>query len=251
MRSYPVRLSISMGAVLLLTWVSHSFLHVNATTAGFLYLLLILIVASTWGFVEAAALSVAASFLENYYFFPPVGTLTIADPQNSIALFSFLIVSLIASRLSTKAKRRAQDAIERQQDIERLYTLSRSILLIGSSESFQNELIGKVAEAFGVNAVILYDRRSGEFFRAGPSDFESMDQQLRDSAAHGTAFFDAKSDSGHSGRPPWIRADRKPGAARLQNAGHGIAGHCQSGRDRTGAGKGAGSGSSGDGGAAK
>jgi len=195
LRSYPVRLLISMGAVLLLTWVGHSFLHVNATTAGFLYLLLILIVASTWGFVEAAALSVMASFLENYYFFPPVGTLTIADPQNSIALFSFLIVSLIASRLSTKAKRRAQDAIERQQDIERLYTLSRSILLIGGSESFQNELVGKVAEAFGVNAVILYDRRSGEFFRAGPSDFESMDQQLRDSAAHGTAFFDAKSDS--------------------------------------------------------
>lgn len=194
MRSYPVRILLSIGAVVALTWVSCSLLHLNATTAGFLYLLLILIIASTWGFVEAAVLSVAASLLINFYFLPPVGTLTIADTQNSIALFTFLIISLIASRLSTKAKQRAQDAIERQRDIERLYTLSRSILLIGVSDTFQNELVRKVAEAFGVNAVVLYDRRSGEFFRAGPSDFESMDPQLRDSAAHGTAFSDAKSD---------------------------------------------------------
>jgi two-component system sensor histidine kinase KdpD len=167
---------------------------VNATTAGFLYLLLILVVASTWGFMEAAILSVTASLIINYFFFPPFGTLTVADPQNSVALFTFLIISLIASRLSTKARQRTQDAIERQQDIERLYTLSRSILLIGSSEPFQNELVRKVAESFEVNAVVLYDRRSGGFYRAGPSDFESMDSQLRDSAAHGTAFSDAKSD---------------------------------------------------------
>jgi two-component system sensor histidine kinase KdpD len=194
LRSYPVRILLSIGAVVVLTWVSRNLLHLNATTAGFLCLLLILIIASTWGFVEAAVLSVAASLLINFYFLPPVGTLTIADPQNSIALFTFLIISLIASRLSTKAKRRAQDAIDRQRDIERLYTLSRSILLIGVSGTFQNELARKVAEAFGLNAVVLYDRRSGEFFRAGPSDFESMDPQLRDSAAHGTAFSDAKSD---------------------------------------------------------
>jgi len=53
-----------------------------------------------------------------------------------VALFSFLATSLIASRLSAKAERRALDAIARQQDIERLYTFSRAILLIDGSEPF-------------------------------------------------------------------------------------------------------------------
>lgn len=194
MRFSPIRILLSIGLVAALTWLSYAILHVNASTAGFLYLLLILIVAGTWGFLEAAAQSLAASFLFNYYFFPPVGTLAIADPHNWVALFTFLFVSLFASRLSTKAKQRAQDAIERQRDIERLYSFSRAILLIGESESFQNELIRKAVEVFQVKAAILYDRRSGESFRAGSPDFESMDPQLRDAAGHGTLFFDAKSD---------------------------------------------------------
>ena len=194
MRFFPLRMLLLVAAVLLLTWVNYRLLHVNSTTAGFLYLLLILVVASTWGFAEAALLSLAAAVLFNFYFFPPVGTLTIADPKNSVALFTFLFISLIASRLSTKAKLRAQEAIERQQDIERLYTFSRSILLIGIAEPFQNQLARKLAEIFGLNSVVLFERRSGEFFRAGPKDVESMDEKLRDSAVHGTTFSDEKSD---------------------------------------------------------
>ncbi len=193
MRTHPVRVLLSICAALLLTWVSYRVLDVNPTTAGFLYLLLILIVASTWGFLEAAVLSVAAALLLNFYFLPPVGTLTISDPQNSIALFTFLLTSLIAGRLSTKARRRAQDAIERQRDIERLYTFSRSILLSGTTEPFQNQLVRKLAEVFGLNSAVLFDRRSGEFFRAGPADLEWIDDKLRDSAAHGSAFSDARS----------------------------------------------------------
>ncbi len=194
MRVYPVRILLSLAIAAILTWLDYGLLHVNATTAGFLYLLLVLIIASTWGFWEAAVVSVAATILLNLYFLPPIGTLTIADPQNSIALFTFLLISLIGSRLSTIAKRRAQEAVERRQDVEKLYSLSRSILLIGSSETFQKQLVCKVADVFAVSAAVLYDRRSGEFYRAGPSDLDSMDPTLADSAAHGTSFSDASTN---------------------------------------------------------
>ncbi len=163
---------------------------VNATTVGFAYVLFILIVASTWGFWEAAVSSFLATLLFNYFFFPPVGTFTIADPQNWIALFSFLTTSLIASRVSATAKRRTLEAIERQQDLERLYTFSRAILLIGESEPFAKRLAHKLAEVFELPAVVLYDRRSDETYRAGPSDFEGMEEQLRASALQGTSFAD-------------------------------------------------------------
>jgi two-component system, OmpR family, sensor histidine kinase KdpD len=184
------RLLFSLGGVALVTFTAHRLIPVNATTVGFAYLLLVLIVASTWGFSEAAVASIAATVTFNFYFLPPVGTLTIADPQNWVALFSFLATALIASQLSDKAERRAQDAIARRQDVEHLYTFSRAILLIDDSDPFPKQLAQKLADIFPVTAAVLYDRRTGEMFRAGPSEFDGLDEQLRDAAWHGSTFSD-------------------------------------------------------------
>jgi two-component system sensor histidine kinase KdpD len=159
---------------------------------GFAYLLLVLVIASTWGFIEALITCLAATVAFNYFFLPPVGTLTIAEPGNWVALFSFLATAVIASRLSAEVKRRAVDAIERRQDVERLYTFSRSILLIEGGEPFAKQLAQKLADTFPVNAALLYDRRTGEIHRAGPADFEGVDDQVREVAQHGSSFFDAE-----------------------------------------------------------
>jgi two-component system, OmpR family, sensor histidine kinase KdpD len=187
-----LRLFVSLAGVALVTWVGHTFFLANTTTIGFAYLLLVLIIASVWGFVHAAVASIAATLTFNFFFLPPVGRFTIADPQNWAALFSFLVTSLIASRLSAQAEQRALDALARQQDLERLYTFSRAILLIDDSEPFPRQLARKVAEIFELHAVVLYDRHSGEFFRAGPSDFEGLEDQLRDAALQGTFFTDSE-----------------------------------------------------------
>jgi len=186
------RLLLSLVAVAAVTYLARSVAPVNATTAGFAYLLLVLIIATGWGFIEAAAASISATLAFNFYFLPPVGTFTIADPQNWVALFSFLTTSLIASRLSAKARRQALDEIRRQQDLERLYTYSRALLLIDAGEPFAKQLIKKLADTFELEAAVLYDRRSGEIYRAGPSEFEGLDDQLREAALHNSSFFDAE-----------------------------------------------------------
>src|SRR5262245_36493498 len=191
MKARVLRLLISVAGVGMVTWITSSLIPVNATTAGFAYLLYVLIIASAWGFLEASIASIAAMLTFNLFFLPPVGTLTIADPQNWVALFTFLATSLIASRLSTAAKRRASDAIARQQDLERLYTFGRAILLI-NDEPFAKQLCVKLAETFELTAAALYERRSDQIYRAGPLEFEGMDAQLRESALHGTTFADAE-----------------------------------------------------------
>jgi len=183
---------VSLVGVALITLAGYSWVPVNATTIGFAYLLLVLIVASLWGFVEAALASIAATLTYNFFFLPPVGRFTIADPQNWVALFSFLTTALIASRLSVEAKRRALDAVARQKDLERLYTFSRAILLIDNTEPFPKQLARKLAEIFDLSAVVLYDRRAEEFHRAGPSDFEGLEDQLHDAALQGTSSADAE-----------------------------------------------------------
>jgi two-component system, OmpR family, sensor histidine kinase KdpD len=85
-----LRLLASVAGVAMITWIAYSLIPVNATTVGFAYLLFVLVVASTWGFLEATACSVVATGLFNFFFFEPKLTFTIADPQNWVALFSFL-----------------------------------------------------------------------------------------------------------------------------------------------------------------
>jgi two-component system, OmpR family, sensor histidine kinase KdpD len=184
------RSAACLAAVAAVTFAGARLAPVNATTIGFAYLLLVLVVASTWGFVEALVTSLAATATFNRYFLPPIGAWNIDDPQNWIALFSFLTTSLIASRLSTVARRRTADALERQQDLERLYTFSRAILLIGGGEPVGRELIRKLTDTFGLDAALLFDRRSGEFYRAGPGDCEGLEGQLRDAALNGATFTD-------------------------------------------------------------
>ncbi len=187
-----LQLLISLAGVALLTYAGYSLFPVNATTQGFVYLLLVLIIASTWGFFEASVASVAATLTFNFFFLPPVGRFTIADPQNWVALFSFLTTALIASRLSAEVKRRALDAVERKQDLERLYTFSRAILLIDHTEPFPKQLVQKLAEIFELSAAVLFERRTEEFYRAGPLDFDGLNDQLRDAALQGTSFTDAQ-----------------------------------------------------------
>src|SRR5512138_1926783 len=135
-----MRLTICVAGVAVITWMAYAVVPVNSTTAAFAYLLFVLIIASTWGFLEAAISSLMATLTFNFFFLEPKLTLTIADPQNWVALFAFLVTSLIAGQLSTKARRRALDAIERQRYLEQLYTFGRAILLLEGGEAFARQL---------------------------------------------------------------------------------------------------------------
>src|SRR5580698_1704940 len=190
MTQLALRLLISLAGVTVVTFSAYSIIPHNPTSVGFAYLLLVLLLASTWGLVEATVASVAATLAFNFFFLPPIGKFTIADPQNWVALFSFLTTALITSRLSARVKKQALDAVDRQRDIERLYTFSRAILLIDPVEPVAKQLVRKLAEIFELRAAVLYDRRTGEIHRAGPSDFDGLEDQLRDAASQGTSFFD-------------------------------------------------------------
>jgi two-component system sensor histidine kinase KdpD len=190
-RQHAGPLLVSICGVSVITFVAYRVIPVNATTVGFAYLLLVLIVASTWGFLEASVASLLAALLFNFFFLPPLGTFVISDPQNWVAVFSLFAASLIASRLSAAVKQRALEAMERQQDVERLYTFSRAILLIDATTPFPKQLVQKLAEIFDLNAV-LYDRRSDQVYHAGPFDIQGVEEQLREASLQGTSFTKGK-----------------------------------------------------------
>ena len=95
--------------------------HVNPTTVALSLLLIVLFVATAWGSKPAilASLLGVASF--NFFFLPPYGTFTIAEPENWIAFFAFLVTAITVGQLSARARQRAQEAEAARREIERLY----------------------------------------------------------------------------------------------------------------------------------
>ena len=188
------RILAALGLVAAITFVCFRLIHVNATTIGFFYLVAILGVATAWGLAESTIASIVAMLCFNFFFFPPIGTFTVADPQNWVALFAFLATSLTASQLSARAKRRTKEAVERQHEIETLYSLSRALLLTEAARSMPDQVVQQIAATFNFDAVALYDRASGEVHRAHPNDMPDIESTLRDSMLRSIVIRDKASD---------------------------------------------------------
>jgi two-component system sensor histidine kinase KdpD len=133
------------------------------------FLLVVLVVAAAAPLRVAIAASVLAVACLNYFFMPPVGAFSIADPQNWVALFTFLVVSVIASNLSTAARDRARDAIARRDELTRLFDLSRDVLLTTDSREAITHLPRFIARRFDLAFVAICLPRSSdwEIFEAG------------------------------------------------------------------------------------
>src|SRR5271170_2876412 len=102
--------AVSLAIVVAITVFFRHARDVNQTTIALTFLLAILAVSAVWGMAVSVFMSLAAVLAFNYFFLPPVGTFTIADPQNWVALFAFLAVAVISSHLSTRARQKAADA---------------------------------------------------------------------------------------------------------------------------------------------
>ncbi len=94
---------------------------INNTTVALVFLLAVLFVATLWGSGPAVLASLAAGASYNFFYLPPIGTFNIADPHNWIALVAFLVTAITTGELSARVKRRAEEAVTAQKEIERLY----------------------------------------------------------------------------------------------------------------------------------
>ena len=171
----------AVAAVATVTLVLAAGLHVsNAATVSVTYLLLVLLVAATSRLAVAVVTSIAAMLSLNFFFLPPVGTFTIADPHNWVALFSFLVVSLVASHLSAVARARTDEAVGRRNELARLFDLSRDVLMVTESGEALAALARAISRRFDLEFVALAVPREGEWdvYEAGARPID-LQHQLR------------------------------------------------------------------------
>jgi two-component system sensor histidine kinase KdpD len=169
----------------------------NPTIAALLLLLVILLTATAVRMRIAIAVSVFATAAFNFFLLPPFHTFTLADPQNWVALFVFLVVAIIASQLSAAVRTRAHEAIGRRGELARLFDLSRDVLVMTDSREAITILARSIARRFDLEfvAIALPARDDWDVFRAGADTITLDRRQLTNAfaAAQASLDFDAYS----------------------------------------------------------
>lgn len=199
-RSSAVRdiavLATGSAAIAGITALSLTVSDVSTATVA-LALLLVVLGSATVARLRVAIVTAVVSMLTlNFFFLPPRGTFTIADPQNWIALVVFLIVAVIASNLSAAAQDRTREAVARRNEVTRLFDLTRDVLLTTETAGAIEILARQVARRFELSRVaVCLPGERGWHIRQGGAQEAPVDEPLLNSAfacARGTLEYDAR-----------------------------------------------------------
>ncbi len=158
----------SLAAVALVTGVIElAKPYVPVLSLGVLYILAVLPVAIAFGLVYAVPVAVGSMLAFNFFFLPPLYTLTIADSRNWFALAVFLATAVVVSELAARSRRRADEAALLAQ-------VATSLLERGAVASELEAIATEAARVLGArSARITFDRgpsRPGEVAEALVAD---------------------------------------------------------------------------------
>ncbi|CAM2782675.1 sensor histidine kinase KdpD [Saccharomonospora xinjiangensis] len=124
------------------------------------YFLAIVVVATVGGVAPALTAAVLSDLLLNLFFTPPLYTLTVADPQNVVALVAMLLVALLVAVLVDRAARLSERAAAARTEAALLSSYARTVL---THPDPLPRLLEKVVENFGLSSAALLERNGGSW----------------------------------------------------------------------------------------
>ncbi len=122
------------------------------------YLLGVLILASTRGRYAAIMAAILASVSFDFFLVPPIFTFTVYRPEEWLALFVFLVDAVLTGQLAVMLRQRAEAARRQEQETRILYDLVRTTAASeGLEQQLQNlaESIVTVFNSWGIRECAL------------------------------------------------------------------------------------------------
>ncbi|MFI7641536.1 potassium-transporting ATPase subunit KdpA [Nonomuraea sp. NPDC049400] len=148
--------AVAVAGMPLLTAALIPFRDVISLPSEILFFLSLTVgVALIGGMWPAITAAVGGSLLLNWFFTPPIGQLTISDPENLFALVVFVLVAAAVSTIVDIAARRTREAARARADAEALSTLAGHVL---RGEAALPSLLGRLRETFSLDSVTLLER---------------------------------------------------------------------------------------------
>ncbi len=119
-------------------------------SAGILYLLGVLLVASFWGARLGILTALLSGLAFNFFHIAPTGRFTIARSEDAVAFFAFLIVAVTVSAIADQARRRTLEAEERRREADLSAETARLLLGEASVAEALPTVTQRVAAVLGV-----------------------------------------------------------------------------------------------------
>ncbi len=192
-----------VAAALAIGVVLQQFLAVS--NIGLVFLTAVLAVAATYGPLPSLLACVLSVLAYNFFFLPPLYTLTIADPENVVALFFFAVVAVIVSNLAARIRAQAVTARQRASTTEDLYLFARKLAGTAILDDLLWATVFQIASMLKVNVVLLLPRDGTVSVRAAYPPEDIL----------GEADLAAAKWAWENNRPAGRGADTLTGAKRL------------------------------------
>jgi K+-sensing histidine kinase KdpD len=153
-------LLLSLGGVILVTAL---LLLLQQTVAASLvpiaYLVPVIIAATRWGIWPATLASIVSMAAADFFFFPPLYSFQVEDPQEAIDLLLFFVVALVSSNLASRLRLETETLRQRERDIHNLYDFSRRLAacftvpeLVSAIENYLSQTLGRPAAFFAAKS---------------------------------------------------------------------------------------------------
>jgi len=139
-------------------------LHASASTAGMVFLALVVWAATQAGLTLSLYIAALCALSFDYFFLLPYGTLRLASAEEWVDMLTFAASCLVVSRVAEMARRQAREAQQRQKDVERLYELSQELMLYEDAEGLIRDLPRLINRIFSLDGVVLYVGERDRFY---------------------------------------------------------------------------------------
>jgi two-component system sensor histidine kinase KdpD len=133
-----------------------------------LYLLPVIATATLFGLRSSLVASFAAAIAYNFFFLPPLYTLTISDPQNVVTLLVLIVVAVVASQLTGQLKREANIGARTATENAALAAFGQRLSAVSDEAGTAAAVCEEVAALLNV-ATVLFARREGRLSAIGAS----------------------------------------------------------------------------------
>ncbi len=142
-------------------------LHLSFPTASFCCLLLLVSLSLSGNFVSSAVASLLAVGCLDYFFLEPIFSFQLDSSLDTLGLASFLITSLVITKLVTKLRDQTELSQLHQKRMQRLYQLAQQLLALEPDPKNGTLFLAPFCGVFGIRAICLFDASGAEVFMAG------------------------------------------------------------------------------------
>ncbi len=155
-------------------------LQLNTASAALLLLIAVVLNTLDSSFPEACAISVVAVASLDYFFTQPIFSFAVEGPIETISLCCLLIVSLVITRIQSRSRLEARNAMQQRLNMESLYKVSQQLLALPPPSIPGKAFLEPFLSAFDIRAVCLFDAATLECYSAGTSSGD-LEGKTRDS----------------------------------------------------------------------